>query len=75
MVSVLGSCKGEDGGGEEHCFVVGVCDQEADALVLDGGLGLGCREHVDARHHDGEACENVKNVHIGGGDIAIRFRL
>lgn len=78
MVSVLGSCEGEDGGREEHGFVIGVCDQETDALVLDGRLGLVRCEHVNARHHDGEACKDVKNVHVGGGfrnDNATRLRL
>ena len=76
MVSVLGLCEGEDGRREEHGFVVGVCDQETDALVLDGRLGLGRCKHVQTRHHDGETCENVKDVHIGGGfgdNIAIRI--
>lgn len=67
MVSVLGSCEGEDGRREEHGFVVGMRNQEADTLVLDGRLGSAGSEHVDARHHNGKAGKDVKNVHVGGG--------
>lgn len=64
MVSVLGSCEGEDGRGEEHGFVVGMRNQETNSLVLDCRLGSAGCEHVDAWHHNGEAGEDVKNVHI-----------
>ena len=39
MVSCCGCCEGEEGGGEEHGFVVRVGDEEADALVGEGGVG------------------------------------
>ena len=43
MVPCFWGCKGEDGGREEHGFIVGVRDEEADAFAAEGGEG-GARE-------------------------------
>jgi hypothetical protein len=48
-------------------------NQETYTLVLDGRLSSAGSEHVDARHHNGKACKDMKNVHVGGrfGDEVI----
>lgn len=67
----VGLCEGEERGGEEHGLVVGVGDEQGDALVARGRGARGEGVEPGEREREREE-ERVEEVHLhrgGGGDV------